>query len=156
MKLKVGDNAPDFTLPDGSGKKHNLSDFKSKRLLIYFYPKDFTSGCTKEACSLRDNLPDFRKLKTQVVGISGDSIDSHAKFSQKHNLNFILLANPGKEVLKKYGVWQQKSMYGKKYMGIVRTSFLINEKSTIIKIYEKVKPEIHADQVLEDLKNIPG
>lgn len=155
MKLKVGSVAPDFNLPDASGKYHKPSDFSGKKLLIYFYPKDFTSGCTKEACSLRDNLPNFVKLKTQVVGISGDSVESHAKFSQKYDLNFILLADPQKEVLGKYGVWRQKNMFGRKYMGTVRTSFLIDEKGRIIKIYDHVKPEIHSEQVLTDLKSIP-
>ena len=154
MNLKVGDFAPDFNLPDAVGKKHKLSDFKVKKLLIYFYPKDNTSGCTKEACSLRDNMPDFGKRKTQVVGISGDSVDSHAKFSQKFNLNFLLLADPEKEVLKRYGVWQRKSMYCRKYMGTVRNSFLIGEEGKIIKIYEKVRPDVHAAQVLVDLKKL--
>jgi len=153
MKLKVGEKAPDFNLPDATGKKHKLADFKGSKLLIYFYPKDNTSGCTKEACSLRDNLPDFEKLKTQVIGISGDSVDSHAKFSQKYNLNFLLLADPERKVLEKYDVWQKKSVYGRFFMGILRTSFLIDEKGKIIKIYEKVKPAIHAQQVLEDLKS---
>lgn len=151
MKLKIGDNAPDFNLLDATGKKHKLIDFRGKKLLIYFYPKDNTFGCTKEACSFRDCLSDFNKLKTQVVGISGDSIDSHAKFSQKYNLNFLLLADPEKEVLKKYNVWQRKNMYGRLYMGIVRTSFLLDEKGKIINIYEKVKPGIHTQQVLADL-----
>jgi len=153
MKLKVGDKAPDFNLPDASGKNHKLSDFKGKKLLVYFYPKDDTSGCTKEACSLRDNLPDFNKLKTQVVGISGDSVDSHAKFTQKYNLNFLLLSDSERKVLEKYDVWQKKSMYGRFFMGILRTSFLIDEKGKIIKIYEKVKPDIHARQILSDLKS---
>lgn len=153
MKLKVGDKAPDFNLPDAAGKKYKLTDFKGKKLLVYFYPKDDTSGCTKEACSLRDNLPDFKKLKTQVVGISGDSVDSHAKFSQKYNLNFLLLADSERKILEKYDVWQKKSMYGRFFMGILRTSFLVDEKGKIIKIYEKVKPDIHAQQVLADLKS---
>jgi peroxiredoxin Q/BCP len=153
MKLNVGDKAPDFNLSDANGKTHKLSDFNGKKLLIYFYPKDNTPGCTKEACSLRDNLPDFSKLKTQVVGISGDSIDSHAKFSQKYNLNFLLLADTERKVLEKYDVWQKKSMYGRFFMGILRTSFLIDEKGKILKIYEKVKPDLHSLQVLSDLKS---
>ncbi len=152
MSLKVGDKAPDFNLQDANGEKHKLADFKGKKLLVYFYPKDNTSGCTKEACSLRDNLPDFSKLKTQVVGISGDSVDSHAKFAQKYNLNFLLLSDPDRNVLEKYNVWQKKSMYGRFFMGILRTSFLIDEKGKIIKIYEKVKPDSHSQQVLNDLK----
>lgn len=154
MNLKVGDQAPDFNLSDSTGKKRRLSDFSGKKLLIYFYPRDNTPGCTKEACSLRDNLPDFSKLKTQVVGISGDSVESHFKFSQKFNLNFLLLADPEKQVLEEYGVWQKKNLYGRLFMGIVRSSFLIGEKGKIIKIYEKVKPDIHAKEVLADLNNL--
>lgn len=152
MKLKVGDKAPDFNLPDATGKDHKLSDFKGKKLLVYFYPRDNTSGCTKEACSLRDNLPDFNKLKTQIVGISGDSVESHSKFSQKYSLNFLLLADSDRKVLEKYEVWQKKSMYGRFFMGILRNSFLIDEKGKILKIYERVKPDIHAQHVLADLR----
>lgn len=154
MKLKVGDNAPDFNLQDGLGKSYKLADFKGKKLLIYFYPKDFTSGCTKEACSIRDHLPDFSKSKTQVVGISTDSVDRHARFAQKHNLNFLLLADPEKEIVKKYGVWRTKKMYGLTFLGTMRNSFLIDEKGKIIKIYEKVKPLLHAQQILDDLKSL--
>lgn len=154
MNIAVGDDAPDFNLPDSTGKQHKLSEFLGKKLLIYFYPRDNTPGCTKEACSFRDNLPDFKKLKTQIVGISADSTQSHFKFSNKLNLNFLLLADTEKEVLKKYGVWQKKNLYGRLFMGIVRSSFLINEKGKIIKIYEKVKPDIHAEQVLGDIKTL--
>ncbi len=154
MELKVGQKAPSFKLPDQDGKIHTLSEYKGKWLLVYFYPKDDTPGCTKEACMIRDSFPAFGKLDAQIVGISGDSIKSHKKFADKYNLPFTLLADEQKEVLQKYGVWQEKTLYGKKYMGVVRTSFLINPKGKIVKIYENVKPETHAEEILKDLQNL--
>lgn len=154
MQLKVGQKAPEFKLPDQDGKIHTLTEYKGKWLLIYFYPKDNTSGCTKEACMIRDSFPAFGKLDAEVVGISGDSIKSHKKFTQDFNLPFSLLADEQKKVLQKYDVWQEKTLYGKKYMGIVRSSFLVDPSGKIAKIYENVKPEIHAQEVLKDLPNL--
>lgn len=152
MNLKVGDSAPNFELPDQDGKIRKLTEFKNKKVLIYFYPRDFTPGCTTEACSLRDSFPNFRSLKAVILGISKDSVESHKKFVEKFNLPFTLLADVDHKVQEKYGVWQEKKFLGKTYMGTVRTSYLIDEKSKIAKIYEKVKPPIHAAEVLEDLK----
>ena len=152
MNLKVGDNAPDFELRDQYGKTHKLSDYLGQKVLIYFYPRDFTPGCTTEACSLRDNFEEFRNSKAEVLGISIDSVESHNKFARKYNLPFTLLADVDHKVQDKYGVWQEKKFFGKKYMGTLRTSFLIDQRGKINKIYEKVRPPTHANQVLEDLK----
>ena len=151
MKLKVGQKAPEIILPDQNGNMHKLSDYKGKWVLAYFYPKDDTPGCTAEACSLRDNLPHFQNSKAVILGISVDSVKSHKKFAEKYQLPFTLLADETKKTVEDYGVWQEKSMYGKKYMGTVRTSFLINPEGVIAKVYEKVKPEVHAQEVLKDL-----
>lgn len=151
--LKVGNKAPRFELKDQNGKVHKLEDYLGKNVLIYFYPKDDTSGCTAEACAIRDAEPNFKKLKCKVLGISADSVESHKKFKDKYDLNFTLLSDEGKKVINKYGVWQEKSMYGRKYMGIARTSFLVGKKGEILKIYEKVKPAIHAEELIEDLKS---
>ena len=154
MILKQKQLAPEFKLRNQNGKENKLSDYKGNWVLIYFYPKDDTPGCTKEACSIRDNLPKFKKLTTTVLGISVNSIKSHAKFAQKYHLPFILLADEDKKIVKKYGVWAKKKFMGREYMGTLRTSFLINPNGKIAKIYEKVNPEIHADEVLKDLKNL--
>ncbi len=150
--LLVGDTAPDFSLPDAEGKIHTLSDYRGQWVLIYFYPKDDTPGCTIEACSLRDNFPAFEKLNCAVLGMSADDVRSHNKFAKKFDLNFTLLADKDKKVVEQYGVWQKKKMMGREYMGIVRWSFLINTKGLIAKIYENVKPSEHAQEVLADLK----
>lgn len=152
MKLKVGNIAPNFELPDQNGKVSKLSDFKGQKVLIYFYPRDFTPGCTTEACSLRDSFPNFKNLDTVVLGISKDSVESHNKFARKYSLPFTLLADVDHKVQETYGVWQGKKFLGKSYMGTVRTSFLIDEKGKIAKIYEKVKPPVHAGEVIGDLK----
>jgi peroxiredoxin Q/BCP len=154
MNLKIGDTVPDFTLPDQNGKEVSLKDFKGDWLLLYFYPKDNTEGCTKEACALRDDFMGFKKLNVKIVGVSADSVKSHKKFADEYKLPFTLLADEKKEVLNLYGVWGEKSMYGKKYMGTLRTSFLINPKGKIEKMYEKVVPAEHSKEVLEDLKKI--
>ncbi len=153
MKLKIGDKAPGFNLPDQNGKDHAIQDYLGKWVLIYFYPKDDTPGCTKEACSIRDNFPHLSKLKTIVLGISVDTTKSHAKFAGKYSLPFTLLADNQKEIVAKYGVWALKNFLGREYYGTKRTSFLINPKGRIAKIYQNVKPLVHAQQVLEDLKN---
>ena len=152
MKLTEDSKAPDFELPDQNGKIHKLSDYKGKWVLLYFYPKDDTPGCTKEACTIRDSFPKFGKLNITVLGISKDSVVSHKKFEQKYNLPFALLSDEQKEVINLYGVWGEKKFMGKTYQGIHRTSFLINPEGTIAKIYEKVKPETHAEEVLKDIK----
>ncbi len=154
MKLRTGQIAPDFKLPDQNNKIHKLSDYKGKRVLIYFYPKDNTPGCTKEACLIRDGFPFFEKLNAKVFGISADSAKSHKSFAEGFNLPFILLSDEDKKVVKLYGAWGKKKMMGKEYFGIKRTSFLINQKGKIAKIYENVKPEMHADEVLADLKSL--
>lgn len=154
MNIKIGANAPAISLPDQNGKMHKLSDYKGKWVLIYFYPKDDTSGCTTEACGIRDSFPKFGRLYAQVLGISTDSVASHKKFAEKYKLPFTLLADEEKTVVNKYRVWAEKSMYGKKYFGTLRTSFLVDPKGKIVRIYEKVKPAEHAAQVLNDLKSL--
>jgi len=153
-ELKEGDKAPDFTLPVDGGGKVTLSKFKGKPVVLYFYPKDDTSGCTAEACSFRDNLPKFGKIEAEVIGISRDSVASHDKFKQKYTLPFILASDESSEVCEKYGVWVEKSMYGRKYMGIERATFLIDAKGVIRKIWRKVKVPGHAEVVLEALKEL--
>lgn len=152
MKLKVGQKAPDFTLPDREGKNNKLSDYKGKRVLLYFYPKDDTPGCTKEACAIRDNFQDFKKLKITVLGVSVDSPKSHAKFIEKYELPFTLLSDEEKQAVKEYGVWAKKKFMGREYMGTLRTSFLIGLDGRIEKIYENVKPAEHAEEILVDIK----
>jgi peroxiredoxin Q/BCP len=153
-KIKVGQLAIDFELPDQNGKTHKLSDYKGKWILLYFYPKDDTPGCTKEACAIRDYFPNFKKLKAAVLGISVDSVESHKKFAEKYRLPFTLLSDTKKEVVKKYGVWGKKTFMGKAFMGTKRTSFLISPEFKIVKVYENVKPEIHAEEVLNDLNSL--
>ena len=152
MKLKQSASAPDFTLPDQNGKPHTLSDSMGKWVLLYFYPKDDTTGCTKEACGIRDVFPKFKKMDAVVFGVSADSAARHKKFAEKYKLPFTLLADEDKKVIKAYGVWAKKKLMGREYMGILRTSFLIDPKGKIAKIYEKVKPEVHAEEVLADLR----
>lgn len=154
MKLKAGQKAPQFSLVDQDNKTHTLKDYAGQWVLLYFYPKDDTPGCTKEACSFRDNLPKFKKLKAVVFGISADSVSKHKKFAEKYKLSFTLLADEDKKIINAYGVWQKKKFMGREYMGIMRTSFLIDPKGKIAKIYEGVKPEAHPEEVLADLKNL--
>lgn len=151
--LKQKQKAPLFSLPDQNGKVHNLKDYLGKWVLLYFYPKDDTPGCTKQACALRDNFPAFKKLKITIFGISVDSVKSHLKFAEKYELPFILLSDEDKKVVLKYSVWAKKKFMGREYMGILRTSFLIDDEGKIAKIYEDVKPEVHAEEVLSDLKS---
>jgi peroxiredoxin Q/BCP len=151
-KLKEGLKAPDFTLKDQDGQTHSLKGYRGKWVLLYFYPKDDTTGCTKEACGIRDNFPNFKKLDAVVLGVSGDGVVSHRKFADKYKLPFTLLADPEKRVLHLYGVWGKKKFMGREYMGTFRHSFLIDPDGKIFKIYEKVKPEEHAAEVLADLK----
>lgn len=146
--LKEGDKAPDFTAKNQNGEDVSLSDFKGKRVVLYFYPKDDTPGCTKEACSLRDSNDVFEEKGIKVLGVSIDSEASHQKFISKYSLPFDLLADTDKSLVQKYGVWGEKSMYGKKYMGIHRMTFLIDGDGKIAKIFNKVKVAEHADEVL--------
>ncbi len=154
--IGVGAPAPDFTLSDQRGRKHTLSDYRGRWVVLYFYPKDNTSGCTKEACAIRDDFPRFEKLRAEVLGVSADSVESHKKFSEKYALPFRLLSDEKKDVIKKYGVWQKKKMMGKEYMGIVRSSFLINPQGRIAKVYENVDPTVHSAQLLYDLGGLIG
>lgn len=152
MIPSVGSTASDFTLPDQDGVSHTLSDSRGSWVLVYFYPKDDTPGCTKEACMVRDIWPDFSAVNAVVFGISADSVKSHKKFAEKYGLPFTLLSDEQKEVVKAYGVWGLKKMMGHEYEGISRTSFLINPEGIIVKVYEKVKPEVHAQEVLADVR----
>lgn len=149
--LKEGLKAPTFKLPGDDGKTHSLSDFKGEKIVLYFYPKDNTSGCTKEACDFRDNMRRISKKNSLVIGVSKDSEKSHVKFKDKYDLNFLILSDEDGKMLKKYGVWMEKSMYGRKYMGIARTTFIIDENGRIKKIFEKVKVPGHVDEVLKNL-----
>lgn len=151
--LEIGKKAPDFTLPDQDGKKVSLKDFKGKKIILYFYPKDNTSGCTKEACSFRDDFPKFKKTDAVILGVSPDSVSSHKKFAEKFNLPFTLLSDEEKKVLEQYNVWKEKSMYGKKYMGVERTTYIIDETGKIKKIFNKVKVDGHNLEVMQALKD---
>lgn len=149
---EVGKKAPAFTLKDQEGKKHKLSDYAGQWVVVYFYPKDDTSGCTKEACQFRDGLPDFEAVDAVVLGVSPDDETSHAKFVAKHELNFTLLADPDASICAKYGVWQEKSMYGRKYAGVVRTTYLIDPAGKVAARWDKVKVPDHAAAVLEAIR----
>jgi peroxiredoxin Q/BCP len=150
-ELKAGDKAPSFSLLDDEGAKVSLNDLKGKKVVLYFYPKDDTSGCTKEACSFRDSVKVFEKHNTVIIGVSKDSVASHQKFKKKYDIPFTLLSDESTEMLSKYGVWKEKSMYGKKYMGIERTTFVIDESGKIMAIFNKVKVDGHTDEVLGKL-----
>ncbi len=146
--LEEGKKAPDFTAKDQNGNKVKLSDHKGKRVVLYFYPKDDTPGCTKQACSLRDGFAELKKANITVLGVSIDDEKSHQKFIAKYDLPFDLIADADKAIVEKYGAWGEKSMYGKKYMGTLRKTFLIGEDGKIVKIFDKVKVGEHADEVL--------
>jgi len=154
MALKAGDKAPSFKLKNQNDKTVSLSDLKGKPVVLYFYPKDDTSGCTKEACNFRDEFPKFKKSKAEIIGVSADSVESHKNFAEKYKLPFNLLSDEKKEIIEKYGVWQEKSMYGRKYMGIVRTTFIIDQSGKIRKIFPKVKVKEHNKEVMETLKEL--
>jgi peroxiredoxin Q/BCP len=149
--LKAGDKAPDFTLIADNGEKISLKDYRGKKVILYFYPKDMTSGCTVEACDFRDNIKKIEKKNAVVIGVSPDGTRSHVKFKDKYELPFTLLSDESKQMLEDYGVWQEKSMYGRKYMGVIRTTFVIDEKGRIEKIFEKVKVEGHVEEILKEL-----
>lgn len=150
--LRVGDKAPDFSLQGDDGKTYSLKSFKGKKVVLYFYPKDDTSGCTKEACSFSDNLGTIGKHGAIVVGVSADSTASHLKFRRKYDLSFTLLSDEGKEMLKAYGVWKKKSLYGRGYMGIERTTFIIDERGMISRVFPKVRVDGHTEEVLQSLQ----
>jgi len=149
--LEVGVKAPEFKLQDKDGNLVNLSDFKNKKIVLYFYPRDNTPGCTKQACSFRDNYEEFKLKNVVVIGISKDSVKSHTNFAQKHDLQFILLSDPELETIKAYDVWQEKKLYGKVSMGVVRTTYIIDEDGLIEKVYDKVKTDKNVVEVLEYL-----
>ena len=149
--MKVGQKAPDFSVMDDSGRTVKLSDLKGKKVVLYFYPKDDTPGCTKEACNFRNGIDEIRKLGAVVLGVSADSAASHKKFKSKFDLNFPLLADTEKKIIEGYDVWKEKSMYGKKYMGIERTTYIIDKNGKISHIFPKVKVEDHYDEVLAAL-----
>ncbi|HEY3128475.1 MAG TPA: thioredoxin-dependent thiol peroxidase [Acidobacteriota bacterium] len=149
--LKEGDKAPDFTLQDDTGKKVSLKSLRGKRVILYFYPKDDTPGCTREACGFRDQFADFGTVNAAVYGVSKDSLDSHKKFKSRYSLPFPLLSDPDLVVAKEYGAWGEKNMYGKKIMGIIRSTFIIDAKGRIEKIYRNVKVDGHIDAVLAHL-----
>ncbi|MCM2278796.1 MAG: thioredoxin-dependent thiol peroxidase [Oligoflexia bacterium] len=146
--LKEGDRAPDFELESDSGEKLRLKSLQGRTVVLYFYPKDMTSGCTREACDFNSSLGDFRRKGAVILGVSRDSAESHRKFKEKHELGFALLSDSRGEVCEAYGVWKQKSMYGRKYMGIERTTFVISPEGRIARIFPKVKVTGHSDAVL--------
>lgn len=150
--LQVGQKAPDFIGVGQDGKEIKLSDFRGKKLILYFYPKDATPGCTSEACSLRDGWEDLRAAGFSVVGVSADDETSHKRFIEKHSLPFALISDPDKAIIKAYDAWGEKSMYGKKYMGIIRKTYVIDENGVIEMIVDKVKVKDSANQILENLK----
>ena len=152
--VKVGTKAPQFALQNEAGEKVSLKDFLGKKVVLYFYPKDDTPGCTREACSFTENLSVLKKAGAVVLGISKDSVESHKKFKSKYNLAFSLLSDLEREVIEKYGVWKEKNMYGKKTMGVERTTFLIDEEGRIAHIFPKVKVDGHTDEVLKKLQEI--
>lgn len=144
--------APNFRLLDQNEKAHSLDDFKGKWLIVYFYPKDDTPGCTKEACGFRDALDKFKEQDIEIVGISKDSLKSHQKFATKFNLNFPLLSDESLEVIKSFGAWGRKKFMGKEFDGILRKTYIVNPEQEIVKVYEKVDPVVHAEEILKDIK----
>jgi peroxiredoxin Q/BCP len=150
--LAVGAKAPEFTTTNQDGQPVSLSDFKGKKVVLYFYPKDHTPGCTKEACAFRDQFARFQQRNVEILGVSVDDAPSHRSFAEKHRLPFTLLADTDKRIVQAYGVWGEKSLYGKKYMGTHRVTYLIDETGTIAAVFPKVKPEKHAEEILAVLQ----
>ncbi len=153
MPIAEGTAAPEFKLFGTDGKEHQLSEFKGKYLVLYFYPKDDTPGCTREACNFRDATSEMKKLGAEVVGVSDNTLDSHNKFKSKYKLNFLLLADPERKVLDAYGVYGKKSIFGKLGFGTIRSTFIINKKGKVVKVFSPVKVDGHDDEVLEALKS---
>ncbi len=149
--LEVGTKAPEFTLPDRDGNFVSLTDFAGKKVVLYFYPKDNTPGCTRQACAFAGAYEEFKKINAVVIGVSKDSAASHQKFAEKHGLPFILLSDPELAAIQAYGVWQEKKLYGKVSMGVVRSTFVIDENGMIEKVMPKVKPDTNAAEILEYL-----
>jgi peroxiredoxin Q/BCP len=149
--IREGEMAPEFELESDRGDTVRLTDLRGKRVVLYFYPRDDTSGCTKQACSFRDTLPEFEATETVVLGVSPDDVSSHRKFRDKYKLNFPLLADPEHQVAAAYGAWGKKRMYGREYEGILRTTFVIDRDGRVERVYEKVKPADHAEALLSDL-----
>ena len=149
--LEIGTKAPDFTLPDQNGNLHSLSEYRGKKVILYFYPKDNTAGCTKQACGFAERYPQFTEKGAVVLGVSKDSVASHKKFEEKYGLPFTLLADPELAAIQAYDVWQEKKNYGKTYMGVVRTTYLIDEKGKIVKAFDKVKAADNPEQMLGEL-----
>ena len=149
--LEVGTKAPDFALPDQNGTVHTLEEYRGKKLILYFYPKDNTAGCTKQACGFSDRYPQFLEKGVEVVGVSKDSVASHKRFEEKQGLKFTILADPDLECIQAYDVWHEKKMAGNVYMGVVRTTYLIDEEGIIIKASDKVKAADNPQQMLEEL-----
>lgn len=149
--LPLNTPAPDFTLPDQNGEPHSLSDYKGQKVVLYFYPKDMTSGCTKQACAFGELYPQFREKGAVVLGVSKDTVKSHKKFEEKYGLPFTILSDPETKVIQTYDVWKEKKMYGKTYMGVVRSTYLIDENGIIIKAFGKVKPAENPAQMLAEL-----
>lgn len=149
--LEIGTKAPDFTLPDQNGNMHSLSEYRGKKVILYFYPKDNTPGCTKQACGFAERYPQFTEKGAVVLGISKDSVASHKKFEEKYGLPFTLLADPELVAIQAYDVWQEKKNYGKTYMGVVRTTYLIDEEGKIAKAFDKVKAADNPEQMLGEL-----
>ncbi len=149
--LEVGDKAPNFSLPDKDGNTVSLSDFVGKKVVVYFYPKDNTPGCTRQACAFAGAYNSFKEKGVEVIGISKDSVSSHIRFSEKYNLPFILLSDPELSAIKAFGVWQEKKNYGKVSMGVVRSTFIINENGYIESVMPKVKPDTNAAEILAEL-----
>jgi len=154
MSVTEGQIAPDFTLPATDGSTVRLSDLRGKKVVLYFYPKDDTPGCTKEACSFRDNLGVLQSMGVVVLGVSPDSVASHQKFAQKYGLPFPLLADEGAQVATTYGVWKEKKQYGRTYMGIERTTFLIDENGIVQRVFPKVKVDGHVEEVIEAIRSL--
>ena len=152
--VEVGKKAPSFSLKDQDGNKVSLSELKGKNVVLYFYPKDNTSGCTQEACNFRDHFPNFGRLDAVIIGVSPDSVESHKKFATKYNLPFRLLSDEKKELVEKYGVWKEKSMYGRKYMGVERSTFIIDKTGRVRNIFRKVKVADHNKEVIKALKEL--
>ena len=150
--LEVGTKAPEFTLPDKDGNPVSPSDFAGKKVVLYFYPKDNTPGCTRQACAFAGAYEEFKKINAAVIGVSKDSTASHQKFAEKHGLPFLLLSDPELTAIQAYGVWQEKKLYGKVIMGVVRSTFVIDENSVVEKVMPKVKPDTNAAEILEYLK----
>jgi len=149
--LTIGTAAPDFTLPDQNGELKTLSDYRGQKVILYFYPKDMTSGCTKQACAFGELYPQFREKGAVVLGVSKDSVASHKRFEEKHGLPFTLLSDTEKTVIRAYDVWKEKKLYGKVSMGVVRTTYLINENGVIVKAFDKVKAAENPAQMLGEL-----